>query len=96
MQDYTNGGSGGGKKSPIVIILIVLAVMAFFGLACCGVGTWMGLSGIQNIEKTYYPECENAADPLSCENCCRDKGHNGHLYGEFLNEDGKVCGCFGE
>lgn len=96
MQDYTDGGSGGGKKSPMVIVLIVLAVMTFFGLACCGFSIWWGVGSVQNMERVYYPECEMLAEGNDCQACCRQKGYQGSIYGEFLNEEGKLCGCVGE
>lgn len=96
MEDYTVQGAGQGKKkiSPLVIVLILFGVMGFFGLVCCGVSTYMGIGAIQDMEKTYYDECQSAPDDLACGSCCTARGHQGHLYGEFFNEDGMVCGCF--
>lgn len=95
MQDYTNQdlSSGNKKKSPIVYVLIACAALGFMGLICCGGLMFFGFNEIQNIEKTYYEECDAAVDDLTCNSCCSQRGHNGHIYGELFNDPGQTCGC---
>ena len=81
------------KKNTIVIVLVVLAAVTFLGVICCGVGGYFVYQGLEDMDKTYYAECEDLQEADDCHQCCRDKGHSGSLHGEIFNEEGKVCGC---
>lgn len=77
-------------------LFIILAIVAFLGVsavACCGVAGWFGFTKVQDMDKTYYTECEDLNDSDECNTCCRDRGHSGHVHGEMINEEGKTCGC---
>lgn len=94
MQEFDSSGpQGGSNKKIILIVLGVLAALGFFGLLCCGGAMFYGFNEVKNVEKVYYAECEDTPDDTTCSACCAKKGHSGHFYGEFLNEEGKTCGC---
>lgn len=82
------------KNKLFLIILIVLGVLGLSALVCCGGAFFFGSKKLNELEKTYYTDCENLVDGGQCGDCCRAHGHTGSVYGELLNDDGKSCGCF--
>jgi len=86
-------GKGCSNKTIVLLIVVVgLVFMAFFG--CIGAAVFGGLSLADQVERTYYPECETLASSEACERCCEAHGHSGHASGSLINEAGKTCGCF--
>ena len=87
------------NKKTLKIVLIVLGVTAVLSALCCGGAAFLGVgmfSELAEVEKTYYPACENLEDSEACSTCCRERGHNGHAYGDWINEGGRLCGCLGD
>ncbi|TXD33908.1 hypothetical protein FRC98_20135 [Lujinxingia vulgaris] len=86
-------------KKTLKIVLIVLGVTAVLSLLCCGGAAFLGVGAfneLADMEKAYYPECEGLEDDKACASCCRERGHSGHAYGDWINEEGKICGCLGD
>lgn len=83
------------KKNTGLIIGIVVAIgfVGLMGLVCCGAAVYLGIGAVDDMELSYYPECEYLPDSNECDQCCDDQGHNGYVHGPFLNEDDKTCGC---
>jgi hypothetical protein len=82
----------GNKRTLIIVIAAVVVV--FLGSILCCVGGFGGMIySISSVEKTYYPECEQLSNIEECDACCKGQGAHGHIFGEFLNEEGKLCGC---
>ena len=81
------------SNKTLFIVLGAIAVIGFISLLCCGVAGYFAYQAIDDMDFTYYSECENAADDVICSQCCEDKGHSGHAYGSFFHDDGKTCGC---
>lgn len=83
------------KKSnkTVIIILVLVGVFGLSALVCCAGATFFGISAVGDMEKTYYTECENLENANACERCCSERNHSGHVHGEWINDDGKLCGC---
>lgn len=75
------------------LFLIVLGVLGLFLLLCCGGAFFFGMTKLDEIEKIYHSDCENLVDGVQCEDCCRTHGHTGSVFGDFINDEGKTCGC---
>ena len=87
------------NKKTLKIVLIVLGVTAVLSLLCCGGAAFFGMgmfNELAEVEKTYYPECEQAQVSDACASCCKERGHSGHVFGDWINEEGKMCGCLGD
>ena len=83
------------KKSnkTLFIVLGAIAVVGFISLLCCGVAGYFTYQAVDDMDFTYYAECENAPSDTACSQCCEEMGHNGQAYGSFFHDDGKTCGC---
>ncbi len=82
--------------------IIIGVVLALFLLCSCVCGGFLllgigGLGGIaQQIKtapKAYYEDCQQLNDSNECQQCCKLNGHNGHMSGAMLNDNGHLCGC---
>ncbi|RAL20736.1 hypothetical protein DL240_15575 [Lujinxingia litoralis] len=88
-----------GNKRTLKIVLIVLGAILAMSLLCCGGAAFFGVgifSELADTAKTYYPACEELNDNSACSSCCRERGHTGHVFGDWVNEEGKMCGCLGD
>lgn len=83
----------GGNSKTILIVVAIIGVVGLFGLVCCVGGGFFLVKKGQDMDKTYYAECETLDDDQACSDCCRAHGHSGNVYGGFLNDEGKTCGC---
>ncbi|RDV37838.1 hypothetical protein DV096_12040 [Bradymonadaceae bacterium TMQ3] len=87
------------NKKTLKIVLVVLGVTALLSALCCGGAAFLGVGmfgELAEVEKTYYPACDMLEDSEACSDCCRERGHNGYVYGDWLNEEGRFCGCLGD
>lgn len=82
-----------GNKHNLLTNIIALSVLIVVSVMCCMGGFGAMVFSVFSAEKTYYAECEQVSSFDECSACCKAKGHNGHAYGELINEEGKPCGC---
>lgn len=82
------------NKKLFIIIAAVVGALALSAVVCCGGAFFFGFRAIDEIEKTYYPDCEHVATSDECSACCRKHGHSSSATGNMINEKGKNCGCF--
>lgn len=82
------------KKPPSLwLLLSFFGTLGLFGLICCAGAIYFGFQSLDGIEADYYEDCQDIGDSHQCSECCEKYNHNGHVHGELLNDDDKVCGC---
>jgi len=84
-------GQKPGATNKKILVFVALAGLVFLGFVATL--TFLALSAASELERTYYPECENLADRVECKRCCRERGHRGQARGKLANHGGRVCGC---
>jgi hypothetical protein len=81
------------NRNPVMIALLVIGLIGGGGVLCCAGLMGLGVHTAKNTPKVYYVQCEDSSDPEECQTCCEYFDHSGYVFGPFVNDDGKVCGC---